>query len=62
MFKRKKFRELSNRYSTNIKIVNVDDDSYFKELATEKTKITVFNFTSIKTRINRLKNVYGFLY
>lgn len=56
MFKRKKYRELSNRYSTN-KIVNGDDDAYFKELATKKTKVSVFNFTSIKTRISMLKTV-----
>lgn len=57
MFKRKKYRELSNRYSTNIKIINGDDDAYFKELATKKTKVSVFNFTSIKSRMSMLKNI-----
>jgi hypothetical protein len=55
MYKRKKYRELSNRYSSGVKIVNGDDDAYLKQLATEETKVSVFNFASIKSRMIRLK-------
>ena len=52
---RKQYRELSNRYSPTVKIINGDDDAYHKELATERTKFSVFNLKSIKSRIEKLK-------
>jgi len=48
MYKRKKYRELSNRHSPNIRIHNYNED--LKQLTTKETKL-IFNFNCIKLRM-----------